>query len=259
MKLKCRVALVLLLAVLSSYGVQNTAAESELIVHAASSLTDVLTVLSKQYERSTGQKVTCNFGASSTLARQIQEGAPGDIFFSADEAKIDQLQSHGLIVKEFRKSLLSNTLVIVVAKRSSVQLNTTADLLNTNEKIAIAEPQSVPAGIYAKKYLQKIHAWEKIVHRLVYTDNVRAALSAVESGNVEMAIVYRTDAQISKKVRIAFEVPRKEGPRIGYPIALLTQASQRVEARKLYEFLVSDPALRIYQQYDFLISSTASP
>src|SRR5262249_4887746 len=149
-----------------------------------------------------------NFGASSMLARQIQEGAPGDIFISADEEKMDMLQKKGLIKTETRKSILSNTLVAVVPENSKFTMNSIQDLAKIKGSIAIAEPQTVPAGIYAKQYLKKVGIWDKVIDRLVPTDNVRAALATVETGNAEAGIVYKTDAGISKKVHVAFEVSK---------------------------------------------------
>jgi molybdate transport system substrate-binding protein len=230
-------------------------ANAEVLVHAAASLTDVLNEVGVLYEQETGENIVFNFGASNFLARQIQEGAPGDIFFSADELKMDDLEKKGLIRSNTRKSLLSNTLVIVVANDSKAQFSSPGDLLGLKGKIAIAEPQIVPAGIYAKEYLNKIDIWEKLMDRLIPTDNVRAALAAVESGNVDAGIVYKTDAQISKRVRIAYEVPRADGPRISYPVAVLTQAKDFSAAKRFYDFLLSQEALKMYTKYGFLLTA----
>ena len=127
---------------------------AEIQVYAAASLTDVLTEIGEQYQKETGDQLIFNFAASSILARQIEEGAPADIFFSADEAKMDSLQKKQLIVPETRKSLLSNTLVIVVPEDSKLKLSSAKDLVNVKGYIAIAEPKTVPAGIYAKEYLK---------------------------------------------------------------------------------------------------------
>jgi molybdate transport system substrate-binding protein len=206
------------------------------------------------YEQEAGEKVRYNFGASSILARQIQEGTPGDIFFSADEAKMDGLEKKGLIRKDTRKSLLSNTLVIVVLADSKLQFSSAQDLLNIKGNIAIAEPQSVPAGIYAKEYLKKIGIWNKVIDRLIPTENVRAALAVVESGNVEAGIVYKTDAEISRGVKIAHEISKDEGPKISYPLAVLTEAKDFDAAKKFYDYLLSTKAIDIYRKYGFLLT-----
>ncbi len=200
-----------------------------------------------------------NFGASSTLERQIEEGAPADLFLSADEAKMDALEKGKLVVAgRPQVSVLSNTLVVVVPKDSTLKIAAAADLAGPAvHTLALAEPKTVPAGIYAKEYLEKLHLWEKLVSRVVPTENVRAALSAVEGGNAEAGIVYRTDAGISKQVKIAYEVPAAEGPKISYPFALVGGASGAARhpeaARKLLAYLESAPALAVFKKYGFLV------
>src|SRR5262245_2275980 len=196
----------------------------EIQVYAAASLTDALTEIGQQYQKQTGDQLFFNFAASSILARQIEEDAPADIFFSADEAKMNSLAKKKLIVPETRKSLLSNTLVIVVPEDSKLKLSSAKDLVNVKGYIAIAEPKTVPAGIYAKEYLNKIGIWSKVIDHLVPTENVRAALLAVELGNADAGIVYKTDAEISKKTKVVFEVPAQEGPKISYPVAVVSES-----------------------------------
>lgn len=222
-------------------------------VFAAASLTDALKEIGQQYEQSTGDKVLFNFAASSLLARQIDEGAPADLFFSADEEKMDWLQKKGLIVNETRKSLLSNTLVIVIPFDSNNTVDTPQKLAQSNWKIALAEPKTVPAGIYAKQYLQKIGIWSKVIDRLIPTENVRAALAAVESGNVDAGIVYKTDAGISKRVKIAYEVPIQEGPKISYPLAVIRESKNMDSAKRFAGYLASQDATNVFRKYGFLI------
>jgi len=197
------------------------------------------------YERQSGDKVLFNFGASSLLARQIEEGAPADIFFSADEAKMDGLEAKGLVVKETRKSRLSNTLVIVVATEKGAAIESPKDLTTDKVKrLALAEPRTVPAGIYAKEYLQKQNLWAAVESKVVPTENVRAALSAVEAGNAEAGIVYKTDAAISKKTSVAYEVPARDSPAISYPVALVKESKQAEAAKKFLQHLDSAAAAR---------------
>src|SRR5436190_17912786 len=187
----------------------------EVTVFAAASLTDSLKEIAATYEKQSGDKIAFNCGASSMLARQIEEGAPADIFFSSDEAKMDGLEKMGLILKETRKSRLSNSLVIVVAAQEGAPITNPKDLATDKVKrLALAEPKTVPAGIYAKEYLQKQNLWTTVEAKVIPTENVRAALAAVEAGNVEAGIVYKTDAAISKKVTVAYEVPAKDNPPI---------------------------------------------
>jgi molybdate transport system substrate-binding protein len=226
---------------------------AEIQVYAAASLTDALTEVGEQYKKTTGNQIVFNFAASSVLARQIEEGAPADIFFSADESKMDSLAKKKLIVPETRKSLLSNTLVIVVPEDSKLKLASAKDLVSVKGYIAIAEPKTVPAGIYAKEYLNKIGTWSKVIDHLVPTENVRAALLAVELGNADAGIVYKTDAEISKRTKVAFEVPLQEGPKISYPIAVLSGSKDKEAAKKALSYIESDAALEVFKKYKFLV------
>lgn len=226
---------------------------AELNVFAAASLSDALRELAPAYETKSGDKLRFNLGASSALARQIKEGAPADVFFSADEAKMDELARAGLIAADTRVTLLSNTLVIVVHATDGAKVATPADLAtDAVRRLALAEPQSVPAGIYAKEYLLKFSLWPQVADKVVPTENVRACLAAVESGNVDAGIVYKTDALISKKVKISFEVPTAEGPKIAYPLAVTAASKHADAARRLVAFLASAEAHAVFSKYGFL-------
>lgn len=238
----------LLLALLS-------ATAAELNVFAAASLADALKELARNYEASSGDKLRFNLGASSTLARQIKEGAPADVFFSADEAKMDDLAAAGLIAADSRRSLLSNTLVIVVGNEGGPTIAAAADLASASvRRIALGETQTVPAGIYAREYLQQLGLWTQLSGKVVPVDNVRAALAAVESGNADAGIVYKTDALISKKVKVAFEVPLAEGPKISYPVAVLRKATNSDAATKFVIYLASPEAVAMFTRFGFLPS-----
>jgi len=232
----------------------TTATAADVNVFAAASLTDCLKEIASAYEKQTGDKVIFNFGASSFLARQIEEGAPADIFFSADEARMDGLEKKGLIVKETRKSRLSNSLVIVVASESKLVIRSVSDLARASvTRLALADPKTVPAGIYAKEYLEKAKLWPAVQPKIIPTDNVRAALAAVESGNVEAGIVYKTDAGISKKVKIAHEIPNAEGPAISYPMAVTKESKHPDAAKRFLKHLDSEEAGRIFERFGFIV------
>jgi molybdate transport system substrate-binding protein len=241
--------LALIFAVLMALPIRLGAAE--IMVFAAASLTDALREIALAYEKSSGDKPVFNLAASSMLARQIEEGAPADLFFSADEEKMDILEKKGLIVKETRRDLLSNSLVIVVAKDSSVSINSPQDLTKAR-RIALAEPKTVPAGIYARKYLEQAHLWPKVAGSVIPTENVRAALSAVEAGNVDAGIVYKTDAAISKKVKIAYEVPISDAPRISYSVAVVKDSRNVARAAQFLQHLQSAASAKIFKKYGFL-------
>lgn len=209
---------------------------AEVRVLAAVSLTEALEEIAAGYTR---DEIVFHFGASSLLARQIEQGAPADLFLSADEARMNALAKKGLI--RTRVSVLSNTLVVVGAPLARAR------------SIALAEPASVPAGVYARAWLQKIGMWQRIAPKVIPTENVRAALAAVEAGNADAAIVYKTDARIAKRARIVFEVPRAQGPPISYPFALLSDAENRDGAMRFLQHLRSKAALRIFAKHGFII------
>ena len=227
---------------------------AEIHVFAAASLTDALKEIAVDYEKKTGDKLQFNFAASSVLARQIEEGAPADIFFSADEAKMDGIDKKGLLLAGTRKSLLSNSLVIVVPTDSQLILKSAKDLTAPEiKKIAVGEPKTVPVGVYAKAYLEKLGVWEQVSAKIIPTENVRASLAAVESGNVEAGIVYKTDALISKKVKIAFEVPSAEGPVISYPVAIIKDRKAPQETKAVLEFMESKSAAGMFEKFGFIV------
>jgi molybdate transport system substrate-binding protein len=231
----------------------HNANAAEVNVYAAASLTDVMKEIAANYEKANPDKIVFNFAASSLLARQITERAPVDIFISADEAKMDDLQKAGLIVTETRRDLLSNSLVIVVPNDSKLEITSPDDLLTKVQKIAIADPRAVPAGIYTKEYLGGLGMWDKLESKMVPTENVRTALAAVESGNVDAGFVYKTDANISKKVKIAFSVPVEEGPKIRYPVAMVKDVKNKTAAEAFLRYLESTNARGLFERYGFIV------
>src|SRR5215475_8739926 len=230
----------------------HNANAAEVNVFAAASLTDVMKEIAGNYEKENPDKIVFNFGASSLLARQITERAPADIFISADEAKMDDLEKAGLIATETRRDLLSNSLVIVVPFDSNLAITSPEELVSETKKIAIADPRAVPAGIYTKEYLSGLGLWDKLESKMVPTENVRAALAAVESGNVDSGFIYKTDANISKKVKIGFTVPVEKGPAITYPIAMLKEAKNKNAAEGFLRYVESDSARTLFERYGFI-------
>jgi len=225
-------------------------------VFAAASLMDSLKAISETYAKQSGDKLVFNFAASSTLARQIEAGATADIFFSADEAKMDWLEQKGLIDPATRRSRLSNALVIVVAAEAGASISSASDLTRAGvRRVAVGDPRAVPVGVYAREYLEKQGLWKALQPKLVITENVRAALSAVESGDADAGIVYKTDALISKKVRVGFVVPPAAGPKISYPMALVKNAKAYEAARKFLNYLESVEAGKVFERYGFILSA----
>jgi molybdate transport system substrate-binding protein len=225
----------------------------EVEVFAAASLTDALKEIAVGYEKESGDKIIFNFAASSVLETQIKAGAPADIFFSADEAKMNDLARQNLVTADTRKDLLSNSLVVVVPGDSTLTLTSAAQLADPKvQKIALGQTQSVPAGIYAKEYLTKIGIWDKVEARVIPMESVRAALAAVETGNADAGIVYKTDALHSKKVKIAYEVPIADGPVIEYPAALVQDSKHAVAAKKFLDYLGNASSLKTFEKYGFI-------
>jgi molybdate transport system substrate-binding protein len=253
MPMRISAGLKFLLCLLLWVGALDGSAAS-VTVFGAASLSDSLEKIAAQYEKETHDKVVFNFAGSSLLARQIEEGAPADIFFSADEAQMDQLQNKGLILAGTRQSRLSNLLVIIVAADSSLSIAAPRDLAKPSVgRVALADPQAVPAGVYAREFLVKEKLWDAIEPKVVPTANVRGALAAVESGNVEAAIVYKTDAAISKRVKIAYEVSLSDGPKISYPMAVMKDSPQPAAAKQFLQYLDSPAAGKVFVEFGFMV------
>jgi molybdate transport system substrate-binding protein len=230
-----------------------SAAASEVKVFAAASLTDVLGEIARNFKARTGDEIKFNFAGSNVLARQILEGAPVDIFLSADEAEMDAVSKSGLIVEPSRHDLLSNSLVIVVPRDSSLKVLSVRDLASPSiKRLALGDPQMVPAGVYARALLQKDGIWSSVESKVIPAVNVRAALAAVSAGDADAGIVYKTDALISKGTKVAYQIPVADGPKIRYPVALAKGADDSMEARKFLEYLRSPEAASIFIQYGFV-------
>jgi molybdate transport system substrate-binding protein len=226
----------------------------EILVSAAASLTDVLNEISKNYQSKSKNTVKFNYGPSSGLARQIDEGAPADIFFSADLPQMDNLDKKGRLEPGTRKNLLSNQLVIIVPADSKLTISSPKDLLKADVKrIALAEPSSVPVGVYTSKYLTDEGLWDQVKPKVVPVQDVRATLASVESGNVEAGFVYKTDAAVSKKVKIAYEVPIDKGPKITYPVAIVKDSKRKDAARDFMSYVQSLTAKDAFKKYGFVV------
>jgi len=219
----------------------------EILVFAAASLTESLQEISRTFERTTGNSVRFSFGASSDLARQIRAGAPADVFFSADTARMDEVERAGHVLRPDRQEFLRNSLVVIVPVRSPLQIRSPRDLLSV-DRIALADPAAVPAGIYARKWLESQGLWDRIQKRVVPALDVRAALAAVETEALPAGIVYRTDARISKRVRVVYEVTGK--PEIVYSVAPIV-SSHKKAAKDFVRYLASEDAARVFKSYGF--------
>jgi molybdate transport system substrate-binding protein len=231
-----------------------SARADEILVSAAASLTDVLKEISSVYQSKSKHTLKFNFGPSSGLARQIEEGAPADLFFSADLPQMDTLDKNGRLEPGTRKNLLSNQLVIILPADSKLAISSPKDLLKTDiKRIALAEPSSVPVGVYTSRYLTDEGLWDQIKPKVVPVQDVRATLASVESGNVEAGFVYKTDAAASRKVKIVYEVPIDKGPRITYPGAVVKESQRKDAARDFMNYLQSPVNKDVFKKYGFVV------
>jgi len=226
----------------------------DILVSAAASLTDVVKEISNSYQAKSKHTVKFNFGPSSRLARQIEEGAPADLFFSADLAQMDNLDKNGRLEPGTRKNLLSNQLVIIVPADSKLAISSPKDLSKADiKRIALAEPSSVPVGVYSSKYLTDEGLWGQVKPKVVPVQDVRATLAAVESGNVEAGFVYKTDAAVSKKVKIAYEVPVDKGPKIIHPVAIVKESKRKDAARDFMNYILTPLAKETFKKFGFVV------
>ena len=220
-------------------------------VSAAVSLSDALTAIAQEYGRLGRGSIRFNFGASNTLARQILNGARADIFVSADDAQMDVVAAAGLLKDGTRIALLRNQLAVVVPSDRPRTFKSIAEIAEPAfKRIALGDPAAVPAGVYAKQYLEKEGLWRALDSRVVPTASVRAALTAVTSGAADAAIVYRTDARTAVGATVAWVVPADRGPRIVYPAAVVRDAALP-EAQRFLAFLRGEPASRIFERFGF--------
>ena len=220
-------------------------------IFAAASLTDALSAVFADFEKAhPSSRVVPQFGGSSDLARQILAGAPADLFFSADRRQLDRIAREGIIIKEGRADVLSNQLVVVRHRDQPDTVDEPEDL-EALGRIAMADPEAVPAGVYARQYLESQRLWSRLRRKVVPTLDVRAALAAVASGNIDAGLVYRTDAAIEDRVKIVYTVPREEGPPIVYALGII-EARQRQDVRTLYDYLRSEAAGKVFRRFGFI-------
>ena len=229
----------------------------ELTVFAAASLTDAMKDVSTQWVAAGHQHLRMSFGSSSTLARQIEQGAPANLFASADEKWMDYLAGKQLIAAGSRKDLLGNDLVLVVPadKPRHVTIGPGFDLpalLGPTGRLAVGDPAHVPVGIYAEQALKKLGLWASIEPRLARTDDVRSGLLLVERGEAPAGIVYATDASVSKGVTVAGFFPASSHDAVSYPFAV-TQAGDTPEARALLAFLAGPQAREVFVRRGFKV------
>ena len=215
------------------------ASERPITIFAAASLQNAITELAQNYTDETGIKVQVSVAGTSTLARQIQHGAPADIFISANKSWVDHLLNHNLLDPNFVSVIAENAMVLVSRTGADARVSVLEGHWNSNSLIATAMIGSVPAGIYAKEVLDYYGLWDRLQNQVVQTDNVRSALRLVELGQVDFGLVYFSDAVASKDVQIFEQFPVHSHSSIEYHAALVGTKSSR-NVQNLYDALVSD-------------------
>lgn len=224
-------------------------------VFAAASLTDALGKLGEQFESATGVPVRISFASSSIIARQIEAGAGAEVFVSADQEWMDYLEQRGLIQKSSRRNLLGNRLALIAPADSKIELKIApgfplASALGTG-RLATGDPDTVPVGRYARSALTSLGVWNDVADRLVRAEDVRIALMYIARGEVPLGIVYATDAQIDKRVRLVGLFPAESHLPITYPVALTSKAGQ--DAARFVEYIRGDAGRATFESYGFIV------
>lgn len=233
---------------------QPLIAQEQITVFAAASLKNALDDINAAFTKATGTKVVASYAASSALAKQIESGAPSDVFISADLQWMDYVAQKNLIKPDTRVNLLGNKLVLIApvdSKIDKVTIGQGFDIakLVGDGRIAVADVKAVPAGLYAKAALEKLGGWAAAEPKLAMAENVRATLAFVARGETPIGIVYETDAKVEPKVKIVGVFPDGSHPPVVYPIAATTTSTANVG--KYLNFLRSSEAKAIFEKYGF--------
>lgn len=234
---------------------QPASAQDTLTVFAAASMKNALDDFNAAFTNATGVKVVASYAASSALAKQLEQGAPADVFVSADLKWMDYANEHKLIKPDTRVNLLGNRLVLIASKDSKIERVAIADgfdiaNLAGDGRIAVADVKAVPAGFYAKAALEKLGAWNAAEPKLAQAENVRATLAFVARGETPIGIVYETDAKIEPKVKIVGVFPESSHEPVTYPVAATAATKNPATARYL-GFLRTGAAKAIFEKYGF--------
>ncbi|HPF26248.1 MAG TPA: molybdate ABC transporter substrate-binding protein [Steroidobacteraceae bacterium] len=226
---------------------------ASITVYAAASLVDALQEVAADFTRATGIEVRSSFASSALLARQIEAGAGADLYLSADRQWMDYLHTRGVLQSDTRVDLLGNRLVLIAPAdtRSAVDLSQPRTLERAlgSSRLALGDPETVPAGRYARAALQSLGLWRSVSSRIAYADNVRSALAFVARGEAALGIVYATDARVEPRVRIVAEFAADSYPPVTYPVALTRSAAPA--AARLLLYLRQDAAAKVFRRYGF--------
>lgn len=232
---------------------EEPAEEVELLISAAASMTDVLTEMAELYkEVAPNVTLTYTFGSSGALQAQIEEGAPSDIFMSAAQKQMDTLEEGGYIIKDTRKTLLVNKVVLISPLDSESSVTSFEELVNPEvENIGIGDPTSVPVGQYSEEIFTNLDIWDEINAKTVYGSDVRTVLTWVEAGEVDFGLVYATDAASTDKIKVLTEAPEGSHKEVSYPVAVIKSSNNVDAAQAFLDYLSSEEAAEVFVKYGF--------
>ena len=237
----------------------NTSSQEpvEILVSAASSMTDSLTKIAEEYKKvAPNVTVTYNFASSGALQTQIEEGAPADIFFSASIKQMNSLEEKDLTIKTSRKDLLNNEVVLITNKDSKIDMKTFEDCATDKiSMIAIGNPESVPVGQYSQEIFTSLNLWDKISAKVNFATNVKEVLAWVETGNVDCGIVYKTDAKTSNKIKIICSAPEGSHKAVIYPVSIIKSSKNVDAAQAFIDYLSTKEAKNVFVNYGFSINN----
>ena len=226
---------------------------NEITIFAAASLKEALYEIKPQFEQNNNIKLIYNLAASGTLQKQIEEGAPADLFISAGVKQMDALEDKRLIDKDSRINLLKNRLVLVVAKEYKDRITAAEDLIDLDVKLCIGEPEAVPAGQYARESLKNMGLWDKLNSKLVLAKDVKQVLTYVEKGELAAGIVYSSDVAVMKDSIVAQSFRENTHSPIVYPLAIVAASKDKSSAKTFADYLMADEAQRVFKKYGFSI------
>ena len=246
---------ILCLAVLASLvgcGAKKEAKTKELTILAAASLSDVCDELKDIYEKDHDIKLNFSYGSSGALQTQIEEGAKADLFFSASVDQMNTLSSKKMIDKKSVKNLLENKVILIANKDSKKDIKSFEDLATDEVKmVGMGDPESVPAGKYAKQVFESLKIWDKVKKKANFGTDVRNVLNWVEANEVDCGVVYETDAKISDKVKILSTAKKGLCDDIIYPVGMISSSKNKTDAQDLIDFFASDDAMKVFKKYGF--------
>ncbi len=245
-------SIIICFVVLFSISSSHAQSRKEILVSAAASLRDAFLELGKNFEKDHAVKVVFNFAASGQLKTQIETGAPVDVFASASPVDMDALEKNNFLLEKTRKDFAKNELVLVQNIAAKYSVKTLSDLSNDKiKRIALGNPQSVPAGRYAKEYLENEKVYDAFKTKMIFGENVRQVLDYVQLGEVDAGFVFSTDAISSNKVQVVLKVPFEKHAPIIYPIAAIKNSKNSKEALDFVAFITSDKSQAVLKKFGF--------